>query len=392
MSQELIDHSPDLKKLQDEGYSVDVRDGYVLVKDIPYINEGKQCLYGTLVCPLCLAGYKAVRPSDHVMYFQGEQPCNADGSCISGIVHSNNRIDFGHGIIVDRSFSNKPSQGFNDYYEKFRSYINIIFGPVHLVDPSASPTPHRPIIETNKENSPFVYFDTNASRANIGVLTDKLRGLKIGIVGLGGTGAYLLDLIAKTPVHEIHLFDGDRFYTHNAFRAPGAASIDDLNALKFKTEYFKEIYFKMKHCVISHHENINEENINNLKAMSFVFLCMDSTEIKGRIVDELWKSSVPFIDTGIGLRIQQEKIAGSVRVTAVFNDTDEKCKSTIPLIDTEDDIYASNIQIAEINNLCAVLAVIKWKQFFGVYSEQERYDSINYDISMGDIVSDFKKN
>ena len=50
---------------------------------------------------------------------------------------------------------------------------------------------------------------------------------KVVIVGLGGTGGYLLDLLAKTPIEEIHLYDDDIFGTHNAFRAPGAASLDD---------------------------------------------------------------------------------------------------------------------------------------------------------------------
>jgi tRNA A37 threonylcarbamoyladenosine dehydratase len=44
----------------------------------------------------------------------------------------------------------------------------------------------------------------------------------------GGTGSYVLDFVAKTPVKEIHLFDGDIFDQHNAFRAPGAPSGEEL--------------------------------------------------------------------------------------------------------------------------------------------------------------------
>ena len=57
----------------------------------------------------------------------------------------------------------------------------------------------------------------------------KLMNHKVAIIGLGGTGSYILDMLAKTPVSEIHLFDGDDFLTHNAFRSPGAASLDDLS-------------------------------------------------------------------------------------------------------------------------------------------------------------------
>jgi tRNA A37 threonylcarbamoyladenosine dehydratase len=36
---------------------------------------------------------------------------------------------------------------------------------------------------------------------------------------LSGTGSYILDLLAKVPIREIHLCDGDDFARHNAFRA-----------------------------------------------------------------------------------------------------------------------------------------------------------------------------
>ena len=38
MSQELINHSDDLKKLQNEGYELDVNNGYGIVSHIPYLK------------------------------------------------------------------------------------------------------------------------------------------------------------------------------------------------------------------------------------------------------------------------------------------------------------------------------------------------------------------
>ena len=37
MSRTLIDRSPDLKQLEEEGYEVEVRSGHLLLKDIPYV-------------------------------------------------------------------------------------------------------------------------------------------------------------------------------------------------------------------------------------------------------------------------------------------------------------------------------------------------------------------
>ena len=56
---------------------------------------------------------------------------------------------------------------------------------------------------------PFHIPNTFEARAAIAPVQDRIRGQRVAIIGLGGTGAYLLDLIAKTPVSEIHLLDSD---------------------------------------------------------------------------------------------------------------------------------------------------------------------------------------
>ena len=75
---------------------------------------------------------------------------------------------------------------------------------------------------------------------------------KIAIIGLGGTGSYVLDLVAKTPVKEIHLFDGDTFLQHNAFRSPGAPSGEELRAKLPKVTYLKNAYGKMHTGIVAH--------------------------------------------------------------------------------------------------------------------------------------------
>ena len=39
MSRRPIARSPDLLRLQNEGYDIEVRGGYLLVRDIPYVNS-----------------------------------------------------------------------------------------------------------------------------------------------------------------------------------------------------------------------------------------------------------------------------------------------------------------------------------------------------------------
>lgn len=100
------------------------------------------------------------------------------------------------------------------------AYANILAGPAAVLQPGLSPRVFQ--VPEDQAVSPFHYTETASDRAGIGALTERLEGEKIGIIGLGGTGGYILDQTAKTPVDQIHLFDGDTFLQHNAFRAPGA--------------------------------------------------------------------------------------------------------------------------------------------------------------------------
>ena len=40
MSHSLISRSPDLKRLRDDGYEVDVQSDHLLMKHVPYVTEG----------------------------------------------------------------------------------------------------------------------------------------------------------------------------------------------------------------------------------------------------------------------------------------------------------------------------------------------------------------
>lgn len=218
----LINRSPDLKRLQDEGYKLELRDGHLLVHRIPYVNSSSEIGEGVLVTDLDMTGNKTVKPRNHVIHFIGDNPCTKEGQIINAIQHNNNTRKLTNTITVNRSFSNKPKpNGYKDYYHKITRYIEIISAPAISMESSETARVYE-VIESNEEMPVFNYIDTNSTRAEIGVISEKLEGHKIGIIGLGGTGSYILDQIAKTPVQEIHLFDGDHFLQHNAFRSPGA--------------------------------------------------------------------------------------------------------------------------------------------------------------------------
>lgn len=383
MSQRLINRSADLKKLRDEGYDLEVRSGCLLVKDVPYVNSGKVVGRGILVIKLVLADDQTGRPDTHVAYFAGDHPCNEDGSEIAKIKHGSNAHSLAEGVPVNHSFSAKPkpADSYPDYYAQVTTYVSIISGPAQRIDPTVTAKTFPVIEPENDSDEPFNYADTASSRAEIVGVTKKMALRKIAILGLGGTGSYVLDLVAKTPAKEINLYDGDTFYQHNAFRSPGAPSGEELRARQPKATYFKNLYGKMHRGIVDHPIYLDASNVEELRGMDFVFICLDKGSPKKLIVEKLEEFNAPFIDVGMGIQLSENSLGGIVRVTTSTAQKRDNFRSRVSFEDTPgDDDYNRNIQIAELNALNAALAVIRYKKIFGFYRDLKSEHQTQFSI------------
>lgn len=383
MSQQPISRSADLKKLRDEGHDIDIRAGYLRVKDVPYVNAAREVKRGTLVFKLVLAGNETGRPDTHVAYFSGEYPCYEDGAAIEKIRHQNHASPLAEGVPVNFSFSAKPKPAdkYPDYHAQVTTYIAILSGPAQRIEPAATARTY-PVIEPDGEsNEPFRYIDTASSRAEIVTVSTKLALNKIAILGLGGTGSYVLDFAAKTPVREIHLYDGDVFSQHNAFRSPGAPGADELRAKPSKVAYLTAIYSRMHRGIVAHELYLDAGNVEELRDMDFVFLCVDEGSAKTLIVEKLEEFGVPFTDVGMGIQLSDNSLGGIVRLTTSTKNKRDHFRSRVSFGDAAaDNEYNWNIQIADLNALNAALAVIKWKKLFGFYRDLKEEHHSQYTI------------
>jgi len=375
MSHLLISRSPDLKRLRDEGYEVEVRGNYLLVHSVPYVNAQRQVAFGSLVSELTLGGDVTVRPQTHVISFTGDQPCNKDGSPIQQIIHQTVAQQVLPGLTIRHTFSNKPANGYADYFEKMSRYADILSSAAKAIDPNVDARTFKPI-ESSGNDSVFRYIDTASSRAGTSMIGSRVVGRKIAIVGLGGSGSYLLDFVAKTPVQEIHLFDDDLFLQHNAFRCPGAASLEDLQRQLKKVEYLAEVYGRMRTGVIPHAVRLDESNVGVLSGLDFVFICVDRGSVRKVVLEWLIAHGISFVDVGMGVEVTPEsKLVAVCRTTAGSSAKTAHIPSRVPLADADGDgdgAYTQNIQIAELNALNAAFAVIKWKKLAGIYDDVDQ--------------------
>lgn len=225
--------------------------------------------------------------------------------------------------------------------------------------------------EVMSDTNVFKYPDTNSSRAGIEFLNRKFENQKVAIIGLGGTGSYILDQVAKTPVKEIHIFDADVFLLHNAFRSPGAVSSEKLETESGirKVDYYYGIYSNMHAGIKVHTNYVTTENVNELKDFNYVFISIDKNEVRYNLAKAFLKMGVTFIDVGIGVNKADDCLNGAVRVTIGSSDKSDHLDLRIGSFESEENEYSNNIQIADLNCLNAVLAVVKWKKLSGFYQD-----------------------
>lgn len=388
MSQQPISHSKDLQQLREDGYNIIIHTpGHLLVRDVPYVTPTKEVKRGTLVTTLHLAGDITQPPDTHVATFIGELPCDRNGNPLPHLINTT-RQQLVDGLTIDYTFSSKPPGGqYANYHEKMTTYVRILQNEAHAIDPNVSAKTYT--VVTPPDDSVFEYEDTASSRANIARITQKLATHTIAIIGMGGTGSYILDLIAKTPVRAIHLFDGDRFMQHNAFRSPGAASKDALQGAPQKATYFQAQYARMHKHITAHPYYITSENLAELNVATFVFLCIDRNNARKQIIEHLTAAGIPFIDVGMGIPHHEESLGGIVRVTTGTAARHEHIPSRVSLADAEvENEYAHNIQVADLNALNAALAVIKWKKLCGFYQDTKHEHHTTYTVRANMLLSE----
>jgi hypothetical protein len=366
-----VSHNEDLRRLVDRGYAVALDSNYLVVRDVPYLDAERNLQIGAIVTKLKFIDQERVEQDDHQIFFAGSPPHGLDGKPIPNLSDRGAQLTLSEAskdVVIQRQFSNKPASGsFANFFDKIESYVAIISGPAMELH-RASPYTFR-AVESVVRDSIFKFHDTLTSLAEITDLSAKFGDDVVAVIGLGGTGAYVLDFLVKTRVREIRGFDPDRFHIHNAYRSPGRLESAELDQTKAAL-YFKR-YENFRNGLSIQPTFIDSSSGREIQGVTFAFVCVDKGSSRAGIFDLLNANRIPFIDVGIGLRrTKGGALNGQIRTTYYSIETAEQIRGMqlAPLHDGVDDIYRSNIQISELNALNACLAVIKFKQLRGFYS------------------------
>jgi len=384
MSLKLVSRNPDLQRLVDRGYAVAFDGAYLVTRDIPYLQAGGTLAWGAIVTKLVFVTEETVQQDDHQIFFAGGHPHSLDGQPIRNLGGGATTLALSEAskdVVVERSFSNKPRDTgrFADFFEKIESYAGIISGPA-IDAHGANPFTFRVRMDEDS-TSVFKVHDTLTSRAEIGDLAAKFEDEVLAIIGLGGTGSYLLDLAVRTPAKEVRGFDADDFHVHNAFRAPGRLDLEELGKPKAAVQAAR--YENFRHGLRLERKYIDRESSTELDGVTFAFVCVDKGAARAEIWDLLIGRGIPFIDVGLGLRRKGDGLGGMMRMTyvAAGDPRGLRHKGYAEMATGGEDLYRTNIQIGELNALNACLALIRYKQLRGFYNAAIAYDHLLLDIS-----------
>lgn len=380
----------DLKRLVDEGFHVSLEGQHLVIHGVPYVTKDRIVAYCSLISTYCEHEVAAGQIADHTVFVVGEIPYRDDGCSLEQamVANSSKQMIAGRSVGCQLSYKTEPlSSMLANYFSKMTHYVRKLGSYVEAVDASAN---KRGVGSFTSRVVPSVFHFPNGSSARAGLeaYEQKLELQKVAIVGLGGTGSFLLDGLAKTPVKEIHLYDHDILEPHNAFRFPSALPMEIVFGRKKKTDLLADIYDHFRSGVISHPERITEANLHELENCQFVFIAVDHGPSRGLIARYLVDRGIPFIDVGIGIdKISDTlKLHARARVTLITPGTAHLIR-TLPVADDADEAVYGNIQLSELNALNANLALIRYKQHLHFFTDEVNVSVINYKCSWSQCVT-----
>jgi hypothetical protein len=138
--------------------------------------------------------------------------------------------------------------------------------------------------------------------------------------------------------------------------------------------------------ITAHPEHLGMDNIHLLADATFVFLAAADAHERPMIMGWLHDHDIPFIDVGMGLRQVDGGLTGLLKSTTYLPGSSISLPTKPAAAPGEDD-YSTNIQVADLNALNALLAVINWKRYLGFYATHASATETVYKIYLNELRS-----
>ena len=355
------------------------------VGPVPYRLRAGGVAHGELICHLEREGERLRAPGDHTVGWAAEEkPHAVDGGVLEKLIHHDGPQQWANGMTSICGMSRKPhDRGYKDYGEKMLAYARLIAqetGPVWRRESLGS--------GVVKDGNNMVDQETGLTRSAIGDMDELFRPEKLAVIGAGGTGGFIVDMIAKCNVASIDIYDDDIVSQHTQLRWPGVVNRNVVELHRNKAEYLAQVYASRTNRNIRGHAlRVDKAHMTYFSDKTMVFVAVDRGPDRREILNGLADLGVDFIDCGIDMRRGADGLTASARVVrTVRGDCRERrmeLAERTPDRDAGEGLYEAAIQTAEINSLNATLAVIAWKQGIGFYKDAFKYRRMRLHVASG---------
>ena len=257
------------------------------------------------------------------------------------------------------TISIKKDEGeYLDAWDALKTYMQAIYGGFRAFYGDGSHMAERPY------TFPIL---GERSRSEVQWL-DLVRGEKVAIVGLGGVGAWIADLLTKADVAEVHGWDADLIEDKNVIRMPGAVNPNWIG--KPKAEWFKETYRQIHRQVYGHPKYVDERTAAVMCSnATFGFVAVDNDEGRTIACAAMAAAGIPFIDVGISLSRRDGQVSAAIRVTTA-RPHDDAWRRAIPKVDKAGQEIYGKLELPDVAAVAAGLTVQSWRKVRGQMAQE----------------------
>lgn len=131
-----------------------------------------------------------------------------------------------------------------------------------------------------------------------------IAGMRIGVVGAGGTGSVLIQQLAHLGVEQFLIIDPDRIEETNLNRVAGAGPAD---IGRPKSEVSADMARRIRpeaEVIPLIGDVVDADVADRLTAMDFIFLCTDSHASRAVVGQLAYQHLVPAIDMGVSVTVK----------------------------------------------------------------------------------------
>ncbi len=202
----------------------------------------------------------------------------------------------------------------------------------------------------------------------------------VAIVGLGGVGAWIADIVVKADPKEIHGWDYDCIEPKNILRMPGGL---DPNVWigRPKADWFQETYSLIHTNVHAHNVKVSSENVHKvIEGTSFAFVAVDEADDRMMVCDALANTGIPFVVSGLSLVREDKQIKVSMRIVAAHVGV-SSWREAIPQVGQAGQDDYGSLDLPDVYSMNAGWAIQSWRKMRGQFWQEQREECLDYSAS-----------